>query len=126
MDDEMIEIARRIRPYLTDLVGPGRAPQIDARLAAILAGRADEDVERVLLADPALLTWAAATLGDPRLRPPALQGVQERGVDLGLGDGETVDAERFDCPQGDYVWYRPSVVYAVPRCPTHDVALVIV
>jgi hypothetical protein len=130
MDHELIEIAKRIRPYLPELVGPDDAPRYDGELAAILTDMqppdlAEERIDRVLHEHPALLAWTAATLEDPDLRPPVRYGYTERGVDSGLGDGETVDAERFDCPSGDYTWYRLSVGYAVPRCPTHDLALVI-
>src|SRR5256885_4511755 len=130
MDNEMIEIAKRIRPYLTDLVGPDQAPRIDEQLATILADGGPESVleeriDRVLHEDPALLGWAAATLDDPCLRPPGVRGHTERGVDNGLGDGETIDAERFDCPCGGYTWYRLSVVYSGMRCPFHDLVLVI-
>ncbi|MFD5617037.1 hypothetical protein [Streptomyces yangpuensis] len=35
------------------------------------------------------------------------------------GDGEIVDAERFHCPGGDFIWYRFEVGEEIPECPGH-------
>jgi hypothetical protein len=122
MDDEMREVARAIRPYLPDLVGTD-APAADRRLAELLAEDGDVEIgiDEVLRSSPALVAWAQDMLSDPLLRPAAAQQLVER-LATG-GDGELVDAERFTCPNGDYTWYRISVVVVVPACPTHKIPL---
>ncbi|MFJ8961996.1 hypothetical protein ACIRG5_21670 [Lentzea sp. NPDC102401] len=125
----MIELARAIRPCLPELVGDDEARSIDRQLADLLAsGGAEADVEarieEVLRSSPEILRWVQETLNDERLRPPHAQRAIER-IDSTSGDGEIVDAERFQCPQGDFVWYRLSVVYQVPTCPTHQVKLTV-
>ena len=124
MNDELREVARAVRPYLSELVG-GDARALDDRLAGLLAdpGDVDEHIDAVLRSNTRLLAFAQQMLTDDRLRPPPAQLAAERDIGTG-GEGEPVDAERFSCPNGDYTWYRISVVFAVPDCPTHRVALV--
>ncbi|MGW4213857.1 hypothetical protein ACWEIJ_38145 [Lentzea sp. NPDC004789] len=129
MDNEMVELARAIRPCLPELVGEKQARAVDRQLADLLGAEGPEaDVEAgidaVFRSSPEILSWVERTLDDDRLRPPHVQLPAER-IDGPGGDGELVDAERFQCPQGDYVWYRPSVVYPVPVCPTHNVVLTV-
>jgi hypothetical protein len=40
-----------------------------------------------------------------------------------VGDPGPVWADRYACPTGDYVWYRPDVGTLVPDCPTHHIPL---
>jgi hypothetical protein len=129
VDNEMIELARAIRPCLPELVGEKQARAVDRQLADLLgSGGPEADVEAgidaVFRSSPEILRWVERTLDDDQLRPPHAQRTAER-IDGPSGDGEIVDAERFQCPRGDFVWYRLSVVYPVPSCPTHDVALTV-
>ncbi|BDH05551.1 hypothetical protein [Streptomyces seoulensis] len=133
----VLEAARSIRPYLAELVGPVAAPPLDARLADALAGMprdpvaASEAVERLreaLFADPATRSFTEALLEDsPRFRPVYVRPSKgSRGGDgpppSAAGDVGPIEAERFDCPQGnDYTWYREQVGSPVPECPTHSV-----
>jgi hypothetical protein len=39
------------------------------------------------------------------------------------GDPPPAYSGKFGCPNGDYVWYRPTSGTPVPACPTHGVAL---
>ena len=127
MDEDIVNVARTIRPYLSALVGE-EADAYDREIAGLLA-RAQEghDVSDQLLA---VLTqsrtthaWAARVLEDDRHLPPEISQELERGFQPLPGHGEKVDAEQFECPHGDYVWYRISVGVPVPACPTHTCPL---
>jgi len=79
MDDEgVLEAARAIRPYLTDLVGPA-AEQLDRRIAELLAaavqGENVADTVRSLLdSREVTMDFVAEVLADvPHYRPPYLQ-----------------------------------------------------
>jgi hypothetical protein len=129
-DDGVLEAARAIRPYLDDLVGPGPAKVIDGRIAGELtggAGRADTArALRALLEEQEDTAWfLSRVLADrPGYRPPYQQPASRRGIVSPAGDPGLVTADRYACPRGDYVWYRPEVGFPVPRCPTHRLPLV--
>ncbi|MDN3024996.1 hypothetical protein [Streptomyces sp. S.PB5] len=127
----LLEAARCIRPYLSDLIGP-QADSLDEDLATLLAAAHDgQDVAeplRSLLSDyTATEAFLTQVLEDaPRYRPPQLHWAASRGGPQPLaGDiGPILYAGSYACPQGDYVWYRPEVGEPVPPCPTHGIALV--
>jgi hypothetical protein len=130
--DGVIEAARAIRPYLDDLVGPHAAAALDRRLADTLLDPADpaERARRLrdlLTTQPATRRFLTEVLTDPPLfRPPYQQPrYQSRNPASGspLGDPSPTAADRYTCPQGDYVWYRPDVATPIPGCPTHQVRL---
>ena len=125
-DERVLEVARAIRPYLTELLGPN-AEQVDGELAALLArsrGDDDDEVEGLILdclmRNRATHDWAARFLME---RGPDQAAGAERGYSPLAGQGEPVRAPRFVCPKGDYVWYRHSVGQDPPTCPTHRLAL---
>jgi hypothetical protein len=125
-DEQVLEAARAIRPFLAELVGSD-ADRVDRELAALLARSHDDedgDVERLILGclmrSPATHDWAARFLTDQG-RDGA--GGRQRGYSPVGGDGEPVAAPRFACPEGDTVWYRHSVGQQPPICTTHGLAL---
>ncbi|MGX7671261.1 hypothetical protein [Plantactinospora sp. DSM 117369] len=129
MDEDVLDVARTIRPYLEQLVGAD-APEYDRRIAELLGsaqgGRdADDELMSLLSGSAELHAWAAQVLADEWHRPPDLQPVSERTYDaLPTPEPTTVSARKFRCPQGDYVWWRRFVDRDPPRCPSHDTALV--
>ena len=126
-DETILELARAVRPYLSELVEEPRAAALDAEFAELLAeaparGDVDERVLDLLGQSPALGDWAAAFL--ERGAPPEVAYLEERSRLQGLaGEGEVVRAPRYACPEGDFVFYRRSVGQAVPECPTHHLPL---
>jgi hypothetical protein len=124
-DERVLELARAIRPYLAELYGrsdPGGADRTDRELARLLAAAVDADVEAEILASlraPASIReWAAAFLQHgcpPGLIVTRTGVVGYRGL---AGDPALVRAPRFECPHGDFVFYRISVATPVPQCPT--------
>jgi hypothetical protein len=123
VDEDIVNVARMIRPYLPALVGD-EADEYDREIAGLLArAHNGEDVSDRLLAvltrSKATHGWAARVLESDRQLPPEISQPLERGYQQLPGDDGVIDAERFECPHGDYVWYRISVGVVAPPCPTH-------
>lgn len=126
----ILEAARAVRPYLSELVGPG-AGELDGRIAALLnegaSGTAVPDALRQLLdADAATRIFLEDVLGDaPDYRPPAVQfDIRRTGYQKPPGAMNPVlHLGKYVCPGGDWVWYRLSATAAVPPCPTHGPGL---
>jgi hypothetical protein len=134
MDDEgVLEAGRAIRPYLERLLGPA-APEFDARLAGLLvrasAGeQVGSAVRELLEEDETTADFLSEVLADaPHYRPPYVQPGYLTTREISPLPGEIVEpvrhAGRFECPGGDFVWYRPAVGTPIPPCPTHGPGLV--
>ncbi|WP_131786765.1 hypothetical protein [Protofrankia symbiont of Coriaria ruscifolia] len=143
-DDGVLEAARAIRPYLPRLLGdPGAVEKLDQALAETLTGTTAAGTTtgqtatavRALLDAHANTAWfLTAVLADaPAYRPPYQQprylhrqtgGASYRGMTAPAGDPGPVAADRYACPHGDYVWYRPDIGTPIAACPTHHVPLV--
>lgn len=126
--DAIRHVACAVRPYLAELVGPS-AERIDRELGELLNGGAgDEAILVVFEAHDELTAFYEAVMDDaPVYRPPKVRAVQLReGTSFSPvpGDPVPVPPDRFQCPAGDYIWFRPSVGVALPRCPTHDIPVV--
>ena len=123
-DDPILEAARSIRPYLSELVGDHDAELIDAELAELLAAAEDEPPDTALLLDrlgsaPATAEWTATFLEGGY--PPAVAGFFVRTDRVGElpGHGEApTGARKYVCPEGDFVWWRRGAE-PLRRCPTH-------
>lgn len=120
----ILEAARAIRPYLPTLLDAEPAAQIDGALAALLAAGGHDAEDRILVEldrHNATRDWAAGyiELG----LPPDLAQYAERSFSEAPGYGDPVRIPKFDCPHGDYAWYRHDVGEEPPRCPTHGVVV---
>lgn len=128
-DEGVLEAARAIRPYLRDLLGPEEAAAADRELARILAdGLSDPETaiqaEAVMDRHEDTAWFLRRVVGDsPAYRPPWQQPAITRGITSPAGDPGFINADRYTCPYGDYVWYRPAVGTPTPNCPDHRVAL---
>ena len=124
MDEEVLDVARSIRPYLPSLVGE-RAAEIDGRLQPLLQqASSGQDVEEeilfVLRSTPETHNWAAGMLGDQDGLPPELQATRTASFAGLPGTGEPVDAVRYVCPvDRAYAWWQTFVGDPVPDCPDH-------
>jgi hypothetical protein len=128
-DHGVLEAARAIRPYLTDLVGPTEAAVLDRQIADLLHDLTNTTETaaqlRTLLHRQEDTGWFLdRVLADwPHYRPPYQQSAQHRDLPRPAGDISHVEADRYVCPEGDYVWYRPEVGTRIPKCPDHHLPL---
>jgi len=124
VDEEVLDVARSIRPYLPSLVGD-RAAEIDAKLRPLLQqASGGQDVEEeiliILRSTPETHNWAAGMLGDEDGLPPELQATRTAKFAGLPGKGEPVDAVRYVCPvDRAYAWWQTFVGDPVPDCPDH-------
>lgn len=112
--EEMLECARSIRPFLPELLA-SEAEQFDLQLAEFLAQaktgqQVDAQILALLKSHPKTKQWSAEFLS-PKQVP--------KGFDRLPGNMGSVSAQKYVCPQGDYVWYRRSVGIPIPVCPSH-------
>jgi len=119
---DVLEAARSIRPYLNELVEANVAAKIDSQLAALLAQipldqAIATQVVTLLTAQDATHQWLADFLQDQQ-QPKHLRTWSPLP-----GQGSIVNAAKFVCPQGDYIWHRPRVGVEPPTCPTHNLPL---
>ena len=129
-NDGVLEAARAIRYYLKDLViDPAKAGTLDRRIADQLTSRADRTATasrlRALLEGQEDTAWFLnRVLTDkPHYRPPYHQPAYQRDIVSPAGELSQVEADRYACPVGDYVWYRPDIGTPVPECPDHHIPL---
>ncbi|ABD09552.1 hypothetical protein ThrDRAFT_00641 [Frankia casuarinae] len=129
----IIEAGRAIRPYLADWFAPQDAAAFDQGIAALLttanpadAGTQAGQLRALLEGHPHTGRFLRDVLADaPHYRPPDQQPRYQRTPRPSpLGDPGPVAADRYNCPRGDYTWYRPDLGSAIPTCPTHQVTLV--
>lgn len=119
---DILEAARSIRPYLSELVGEPDATTLDQQLADLLTQTdtdlpIDNRILELLAAQDATRDWLAGFLQDKQ-QPDALRTWKPL-----LNSQSLVSAPKFVCPEGDYVWHRPRVGVEPPLCPTHQIPL---
>jgi hypothetical protein len=119
-DQELINVGRSIAQDLDALLGDGAA-EVRPRLEELLArAQVGEPVRAELL--------ALLTEGDELRRETRkfLEGDRKyREFAPPPGDPGVDAPPRYLCPQCDYEWLRFDAGEAVPRCPRHDVPLVL-
>jgi hypothetical protein len=133
MDDDLLDVARTIRPYLQVLIAE-EAASVDREIARLLAAAqsgqdVEDDLEEVLAGSPALYIWMEEVLADELHRPPELQPADVRRSSRGSqpppGNGDPVDAEKYICPvDGNYIWWRQLPSDNVGTCRDHGCPLV--
>ena len=119
---DILDAARSIRPYLSQLLTPAEAEVIDQQLADLLAqANSGQPVDNLILEllseHDSIREWLSGFLQDKQ-EPEHLRSWSPLP-----GQGSMVNAAKFVCPQGDYTWYRARVGIEPPPCPTHNVPL---
>jgi hypothetical protein len=119
--EDLLDAARSIRPFLGELLGP-ESRDVDDELAEYLArAQQGEKVDNLILEllrkHTQTRVWAEEFLQTKC--PPDLVRTYEQPP----GSSEPVLADKYRCPEGDYIWHRRNVAIPVPQCPTHRVAL---
>ncbi|XZF60814.1 MAG: hypothetical protein ACSI46_17155 [Gloeotrichia echinulata DVL01] len=137
---DILEAARSIRPYLSELLPAAEAEVIDQQLADLLAQanttqRIDNLILELLAAQDVTREWIFRFLQDKQQPehlgtfhalpdPRGMNALLDSGNFSDLpGSPSIVNTTKFVCPEGDYTWYRPRVGVKPPLCPTHHLRL---
>lgn len=122
---EILEAARSIRPYLSELLNSQEAQTFDLKLAQLLAQSPQnpKDVSKYILkklaSDPKTQKWIKDFL-KTKLPPEIKKSYQPPLSPKPLSISGVV---KYACPFGDYIWYQRQVGEPIPNCPTHEVLL---
>lgn len=116
--EDILEAARSIRPFLSELLPEAEVKVIDQQLSDLLAQANTRQpinnlILEVLTTHDTTREWLSKFLEDKQ-QPEHLRTVFSLP-----GNPSMVNADKFVCPQGDYIWYRPRVGIEPPHCPTH-------
>ena len=119
---DILEAARSIRPYLSELLPAPEAEALDQQLAHLLAQAntrqpIDNQILELLAGQDSTREWLSGFLQDKQ-QPESLRTFRPLP-----GHTSIVNAAKFVCPHGDYTWYRPRVGMEPPLCPTHNLPL---
>lgn len=122
---DLLDCARSIRPFLADLLGAD-ADNVDRALADLLAQartgqQVEKQIEDLLDSHESTRTWMVRYL--ERRKAGLRFGVYEQVP--GDGDPSPVEALLYTCPEDDYLWPRRASGQKIPRCPTHNVRLIL-
>jgi hypothetical protein len=119
-DEDIVIAARNLQSHLDELLPAEEANRIGGLLDEVLnAGGKDvgNSILEVIAIHESTRLWLNKVL-------------EERGELDNVkaysplpGKPTPIAADRFVCPKGDYVWYRPSVGVPVPLCPNHRLPL---
>ena len=120
--EDILELARSIRPYLPELLPSPTSAEVEQTLADLLA-QADSNPSTSLLIQKCLRShdttreWANQFLGDPEFADT------HRHYNPWAGRPSSVSATTFKCPQCDYTWDRPRIGMQPPPCEVHNIPL---
>jgi hypothetical protein len=120
--EDILELARSIRPYLPELLPQPTAAELDQTLADLLA-QADSNpsvpllIQKHLRSHDTTREWANQFLGNPKFA-----GTYRQYNPL-AGQPSDVSATTFKCPQCDHTWDRPRIGMQPPPCPIHNISL---
>lgn len=122
--EDILEGARTIRPYLPELLGV-KATSIDSELAGLLeratsGATVEKDILETLSRDEPARQWMETFLAN---RLGLLSDSSRDFFPLPGWPPNPLAMPRYECPRGDYVWYRPTIDTPVPACPTHGYTL---
>ena len=121
---DILETARVIHPYLSDLLGPEAETVSHTLTRLITEAEADEAVANQILellaAREATRKWSRQFLQDKM--PP----IVNRSYTPLPGEISRIDASQFVCPEQGClsVWYKPKTGVEPPLCPKHRKTLV--
>lgn len=121
-ESNILEAAKSIRQFLPDLLGE-QAPAVDHQLAELIirhqAGEPMENqVTSLLASHSSTRQWMRNFLGADAEQTRSLGYNPLPGI-------PTIDAPRYACPQGDYLWHHIDSSDRIPLCPTHHCPLIL-
>jgi hypothetical protein len=109
------EAACSILPFLSKLLPEAEAKVIDQKLSNLLAqAKTGQPIDNLILdvlaAHDTTREWLSEFLEGKQ------QSKHLKNLDFLPGEVSIVNADKFVCPQGDYIWYRPRVGIEPPHC----------
>lgn len=123
---EILEAARSIRPYLSELLDSEEAKTFDLELGELIAQAQQNPTDtskhilKQLSSQSTTRKWTVEFLRDKL--PPEIERSYQPIANPGTIS--TVSGlVKYACPFGDYVWYQRQVGETIPNCPTHKVPL---
>ena len=128
--DQISDAAKAIRPYISDLLDPPRAQQLEQQMDRLLpdlplAQGNHPQFLKILSDYEAIREWIRLYLEE---QYPAEEILKTLRVYYPLpGLKHSVESPRYICPVENchQDWYRHSREETIPQCPIHDLQLVI-
>ena len=128
--DDIVNAAQAIRPYLLELLDAPQAQRIEKKLENFLCGAALESdsytqLNTILLEHEATREWLRLYLEEDYTADIILDTLRIyyplRGV------MRPMKSPRYICPVEfcHQDWYRQDLDDAIPKCPVHDLQLII-
>lgn len=118
--EQILELARAIRPYLPDLLPQPTATKVDQTLENLLA-EADSNsstpllIQKCLRSHEATREWANKFLGDPEFADT------HRQYNPLASQPSVILSTPFKCPECHRIWFRSRVGEEIPLCPIHNI-----
>lgn len=124
MSEDILEAARTIRSYLSELLKAEEAKVIDDQLAQLLAQKDQEKVDNrileILCSQETTRQWIDQFLEFKH--PPEIEKAYQ--PTLSPNPSSPISGLiKYACLDGDYVWYQRQIGEPIPTCPTHKVTL---
>jgi rubrerythrin len=128
LEDDILKGARSICPYLKELLGEEGAEHVDTDLQELLkraeAGyQVDALILQVLTHRDETRTWFEEYLRE--IHPAEASEQNEKSFEQ-LTSKIAMQSPLYRCPNCNYEWHRRSLAQPIPKCPTHQVPLVLV
>lgn len=124
MSQDILEAARTIRLFLSELLSAEEAQIMDAQLAELLNQPNQEKIENLILeilcSYDSTREWI-----NQFLESNSPLSIIEKSYQPTLSPYPYMVSGliKYACPQGDYIWYQRQVGEPIPNCPTHHIPL---
>ncbi len=128
--EQLDQAAHAIQPYLTELLDAPRSQRLEIQLEQALSETSLTRRDNILLDEllseyPETNEWIRLLLEEQRPAETILEAMRVYYPIRGLN--HPVKSPRYVCPVKFCTqdWYRQSLDDEIPRCPVHDVPLII-
>ena len=127
--DKLLSAARKIRPYIPELLDASLAQSVDKQLEALLSAAiseqsVDQQIQKLLAEHETTREWLRLYVEENYPADGILKVIRTY---YPLPDTlHAVESPRYLCPVASchQEWYRRDRDQAIPNCPIHDVQFV--